>query len=42
MCLYPLSARYGASLLMYIDSGVPQRGKGCMRICLRQTLWTKG
>ena len=42
MCLYPLSARYVASLLMCIDSGVPQPRRGYMRIWLRQTLWTKG
>ena len=42
MCLYSLSACYGASLLMYIDSGAPQPRRGCMRIWLRQTLWTKG
>ena len=30
MCLYSLSACYGASLLMYIDSGAPQPRRGCM------------
>ena len=37
-----LSARHGASFLMYIDSGAPQPRTGHMRFWVRQTLWTKG
>ena len=32
MCWYSLSAPFGASLLMYIDSGAPQPRRGHMRI----------